>query len=72
MAVQPKTKHVFVIGQQGASVHMRGPFIDEQAARKWIAHYRPGAPCWFVPAEYAGIVHFAPLDGDGKPVPSEG
>jgi hypothetical protein len=72
MPVKPAvTKHVFVIGRQGTAVNMRGPFIDEQAAHEWIRAYRPGAPCWLVPAEYAGLVPHAPLDKDGKPVTRE-
>jgi hypothetical protein len=67
MAATAAKKHVFVIGRQGTAVNMKGPFKDAQAAHDWIAQYRPGAPCWLVPAEYAGHVPHAPLDKDGNP-----
>ena len=68
------TKHVFVIGQQGTSVHMKGPFIDAQTAKDWISRHRRTAPCWLVPAEFAGLAPYKPLvlDEHGNAVPQKG
>jgi hypothetical protein len=61
-------KHVFVIGRQGTSVNLKGPFLDAATAKEWISRHRHSAPCWLVPAEFAGLAPYQPLDEDGNPV----
>lgn len=66
-------KHVFVFGPTGNSVHLKGPFVNAETAKKWIALHRKTQPCWLVPAEYAGLGEYRPLDLDehGNAVPQK-
>lgn len=67
-AAPKKIIHHFVIGQQGQSIHLKGPFISREAAAEFVGKHRTHAPCWILPAEYFGVVKHKPLDGDGQPV----
>ena len=67
------TKHVFVVGRAGTSVHMKGPFLDMATAKEFIARHRKSEPCWLVPAEYAGLGDYRPLvlDEQGNVAPQK-
>jgi hypothetical protein len=60
------TKHYFVVGSSGASIHLKGPFASREAARAFVDRYRANAPCWLVPAEYFGVIDHTPLNENGE------